>query len=260
MAAAEPCLLARGWTGAAPRRTNAGLPDGRSPWQAPGHDPTGETVMMQVHGVLLSPFVRKVLLTLEYKGIAFENVPVFPGADDPAFRAISPLGKIPVLQDGDFTIPDTSVICRYLERTHPEPRLYPEDPQAEARACWLEEFADSKLMDCCGGLFQQVFLRPRMLGEETQEEVVREILEERLPPLLDYLETQAPETGAFLGEAPTIADLSVLTCFLQAEYAGFAVDAVTHPRLADWFGRMRALDFVAGRLEQEQTFVKSMAG
>ena len=29
---------------------------------------TGETTMIQIHGVLLSPFVRKVLLTLEYKG------------------------------------------------------------------------------------------------------------------------------------------------------------------------------------------------
>jgi glutathione S-transferase len=216
--------------------------------------------MIRVHGVLLSPFVRKVLLTLEFKGIPYENVPVFPGAEDPAFRAISPLGKIPVLQDGDFTIPDTSVICRYLERTHPAPALYPADAQAEARACWLEEFGDSKLMDCCGGLFQQVFLRPRMLGEETEEDVVRDILEVRLPPLLDYLETQVPETGALLGDAPTIADLSVLTCFLQADYAGFAVDPGTHPRLASWLARMRALDFVAGRLEEEQAFVKSMAG
>lgn len=51
--------------------------------------------MLKFHGVPLSPFVRKVLFTLEYKKLDFEINPVFPGSDDAAFREISPLGKIP---------------------------------------------------------------------------------------------------------------------------------------------------------------------
>ena len=45
-----------------------------------------------VHGHPLSPFVRKVLLTLDIKGIEHTNVVVFPGDSSPAFRAMSPLG------------------------------------------------------------------------------------------------------------------------------------------------------------------------
>ena len=216
--------------------------------------------MIKVHGVLLSPFVRKVMLALEFKGMAYENAPVFPGADDPAFRAISPLGKIPVLEHDDFAIPDTSVICRYLERLQPEPALYPADPREEARACWLEEFADSKLMDALGTLFQQVFLRPNMLGEATEEAVVAEIREQRLPPLLDYLEGEVGEGLALVGDAPSIADLSVLTCFMQGRYGGFEVDAGTHPKLARWTAAWLAEPVVAARLEQESAFVASMAG
>ena len=123
---------------------------------------------------------------------------VFPGADDPAFRKISPLGKVPVLEHDDFTIPDTSVICRYVDRVFPDKSIYPSDPKDEAWALWIEEFADPKLIEACAGLFQQRFLYPKMFGQATDEAVVKELLEERLPPLLTYLESITPETGLML--------------------------------------------------------------
>ena len=82
--------------------------------------------MLRLHGVQLSPFVRKALLMLEFKSIEYESVDVFPGSEDAAFRAISPLGKVPVLEHDEFSIPDTSVICRYLDRVYPEKPLLPE--------------------------------------------------------------------------------------------------------------------------------------
>ncbi len=77
--------------------------------------------MIKIYGVPLSPFVRKAIWALEYKGLEFDNEPTLPGDTSPAFRAISPLGKIPVLAHDDFTVPDTSVICRYIDRISPEP-------------------------------------------------------------------------------------------------------------------------------------------
>ncbi|MGV0036251.1 MAG: hypothetical protein ACNYPE_15355 [Candidatus Azotimanducaceae bacterium WSBS_2022_MAG_OTU7] len=60
----------------------------------------------------------------------------------------------------------------------------------EAQACWLEEFADSKLIEACVGLFQQWFLFPKMMNQPTDEARVTEILSTMMPPLLGYLETQ----------------------------------------------------------------------
>jgi glutathione S-transferase len=68
--------------------------------------------MITIHGVSLSPFARKVLFGLEYKEIQYEQVPVFPGDDSEAFSAISPLKKIPVIEDDGFTVPDSSIILR----------------------------------------------------------------------------------------------------------------------------------------------------
>ena len=81
--------------------------------------------MPRIHGVNLSPFVRKTRVALAEKGIDCENVPVLPGgAGDPGWRALSPLGKIPVFEEDDgFSVPDSSVIIAYLERTTPTPPL-----------------------------------------------------------------------------------------------------------------------------------------
>ncbi len=217
-------------------------------------------MMMKLHGVQLSPFVRKALLALEHKGIEYESVSVFPGAEDPDFRAISPLGKVPVLEHDDFSIPDTSVICRYLDRLFPENPIYPEDPRLEATACWLEEYADSKLIEACAGLFQQKFLFPKMMGQPTDDAIVAEILENKLPPLLDYLESVTPESGPLVGDSVSIADLAVVTCFLQARYGDFEVDGSTHPRLRAYLDRALASDVVKNRVEAEAKIVAAMAG
>lgn len=215
--------------------------------------------MIKLHGVILSPFVRKAILTLEYKGIEFESIDVFPGSEEPAFRAISPLGKIPVLDHDGFVIPDTSVICRYLERVYPEKPLYPADPQQEARACWLEEFADSKLIESLGSLFWQRFLNPRMFGTEPDAAAVNEIINVKLPPLLTYLEAMTPESGPLVGDSLTIADIAVVTCFLQGRYGEYEVDGNHYPKLKAYLERSFSHELVINRTQIEQKFVENMA-
>ena len=207
---------------------------------------------IKVHGHPLSPFVRKVLLALDVKGIEHENIIVFPNDSSPAFRAMSPLGKIPVLQHDEFTIPDSSVICRYLERVFPEKPIYPADPKLEARALWVEEYADTKLVENCAGLFQQRFLFPKMMNKPTDHAVVDNILTHGMPPVLEYLESIAPESGFFVGGALSIADISVTTSFLQAQYGDFAVDGNKYPRLSRYLTAAFANPIVTSRMKKER--------
>ena len=207
---------------------------------------------IKVHGHPLSPFVRKVLLTLEVKGVDYENPPVFPGDSSAAFRAISPLGKIPVLQHDDFTTPDSSVICRYLERVFPAKAIYPTDPKLEAKSLWVEEYADTKLIENCAGLFQQRFMFPKMMGRPTDNDVVENILTNGMPPVLEYLESLAPESGYFVGDALSIADIAVTSCFLQAQYGDFAIDGARYPKLGRYVAAAFASPFVTSRMEKER--------
>ena len=140
--------------------------------------------MPTVHGVSLSPFVRKVRIGLLEKNVDHEvnPMPPFPPHNDtPEYRAMSPLGKIPAFSDGDFGISDSSVILAYLDRTHPNPALYPSDAGDYARALWLEEFADSKLVEGVGGLFLERIVKPRFLSQETEQATIDKCLNETIP-------------------------------------------------------------------------------
>jgi glutathione S-transferase len=66
----------------------------------------------QIIGSYLSPYVRKVLVVLELKGIPYEVDPIVPFYGDDRFSEISPIRRIPVLIDDQVTLPDSSVICQ----------------------------------------------------------------------------------------------------------------------------------------------------
>lgn len=208
--------------------------------------------MIRLYGVPLSPFARKAMLALEFFELEYENVPTFPGDQSPEFRAISPLGKIPVLDHDGFTIPDTSVICRYLDRIVPGRSLYPEDPREEARACWIEEYADSRLIENCAGIFQERLLKPKMMKQPADEARLANILDNALPQCLAYVESLVPESGYLVGSSLSIADLSLVTCFVQAQYGDFDVDGGQYPRLRRYLDQAYAAPLLVNRLKSEK--------
>ena len=217
--------------------------------------------MIKVYGVSLSPFVRKVLLTLELKEIEYEQVPTFPGDTSPEFSAISPLNKIPVLDHDGFTVADSSIICRYIEDVLGGTSIYPENPQDRARACFLEEYADTRLMECLvGGLFFERFIKPNLQNEPTDEERVKDIIDNQLPPLLTYLENITPDAGPLVGDAPSIADISVLSAFASGRWGDYELDAAQYPKLGAYLERAFANPVLVARQEDEAAFVKSMSG
>jgi glutathione S-transferase len=73
-------------------------------------------------------------LAMRMAGIEFDEelLPFSDGGTNPAFRAFSPTGKVPVLRDGNLVIWETLAILEYLAETHPT--LWPADTSARARA------------------------------------------------------------------------------------------------------------------------------
>ena len=91
----------------------------------------------------LCPYVQRAAIALAEKGIAFERIYIDLAAKPDWFKAISPLGKVPVLRvaqaGGEETsIFELAVILEYLEETSPSP-LHPADPLERARhRGWIE--------------------------------------------------------------------------------------------------------------------------
>ena len=99
---------------------------------------------MTIIGSFVSPYVRKVLACMHLKGLDYEIDPITPFFGNDEFRRLSPLCRIPVLIDGDFSASDSSVICAYLDEAYPGHPLFPWDPKQRARSRWLEEYADTR--------------------------------------------------------------------------------------------------------------------
>src|SRR5262245_40173964 len=117
---------------------------------------------MELYGATASPFFRKCRIAFEEKGIPYEIVPLIPVPKTPELLAMHPMGKIPILRDGARVVPDSSVICAYLERLHPHPALYPQDAGELATALFLEEYADTRMMEVIGPILFENFIRPQI--------------------------------------------------------------------------------------------------
>lgn len=99
------------------------------------------------HG--LCPYVQRAAIALDEKGVAFNRIDIDLDNKPDWFKAISPLGKVPLLKVGEAVIFESAVIVEYLEETQPNP-LHPSDPlkRAEHRA-WME-FGSAILADIWG--------------------------------------------------------------------------------------------------------------
>lgn len=207
--------------------------------------------MIKVYGVHGSPFVRKVFIALTMKNVPFEVVPQMPFAGDTEYLTINPLGKIPTLVDDNLVLGDSKVICQYLEEAYPEPPLYPQNAQDRARARWFEELAAGKLAELVAGIFFQRYMRPMVLKQKPDEEFIANIIEQKLPPILDYLEHELPENGFMFGDFG-MADLSVVGPFINAGYVGFEVNSDCWPKTARLIRAVQAVHVVAAIIAEEK--------
>jgi glutathione S-transferase len=94
----------------------------------------------------LCPYVQRAAIVLAEKGVAFERIDIDLADKPDWFKAISPLGKVPLLRVGQDVLFESAVIVEYLEETR-APALHPADPLAKARhRAWME-FGSSILAD-----------------------------------------------------------------------------------------------------------------
>lgn len=195
---------------------------------------------MILYGVGLSPYVRKTLVALKEKGLAFEQQPVMPGDSSPSFRALSPFGKIPAFTDGDFSICDSTAILTYIEAKFPEKPLLPADPALRAKVIWYEEFADTILAAHVGAIFWNRVVAPRFMGQDGDLAAADKAEKEGLPPAFAYLEAQIPASNFLVGDTLTLADIAVVAHLVNLGYAGLQIDAATYPKLAGYVATIQA--------------------
>jgi glutathione S-transferase len=98
---------------------------------------------MKLLGVDRSPYVRKVRIVLEEKGIAYEYVQARPSVPESPVPQFNPLAKIPVLvTDNGKGVYDSKVIVEYLDALKSDPGLIPQEIEARMEVRRWEALGD----------------------------------------------------------------------------------------------------------------------
>lgn len=206
----------------------------------------------KIIGAALSPFVRKTRVFFAEKGIPYELDPLVPFNPPPDYKKKSPLGKIPCLEhDGRF-LPDSSVICAYVEKLQPQPPLFPAEPWDYAQALWLEEWADGGVAaNAMAPIFQERVLK-KLFRQAPDEERFAKARDEALPVYLDYLEERIGDQPYLVGGRFSIADIAVATTFVNMMHAGVGIDAKRWPKAAAYVERVLARPSFKALIEEER--------
>jgi glutathione S-transferase len=193
--------------------------------------------MLKIHGVPFSAHTRKVIIAALEKGLPYELVPVIPLTPPQGWLETSALGLIPAIEDGDFTLADSSVICQYLDRAHPGIPLYPGDARQYARTLWIEEFVDGGLAPhVLRGLLMQRVFAPKFLGKPPDEALIQVSLTQMIPARFAYLE-RALAGDWFVANTFSMADITVASILMNYHFAGETLDRMRYPKLSEFLVR-----------------------
>jgi len=188
--------------------------------------------MLTLHGVPLSGHSHRVELFLTLLGLDYTYVeaPAEVRAG-PAFRAMNPLGQVPVLVDGDLVLADSNAILVYLARRYaPDGAWLPEGPEAAARVQrWLSIAAGEVMYGPASARIMALFKTP---GDPDRARAIA-------ARLLTFMDTHLADRPWLAAEAPTLADVACYSYVAHAPEGG--IDLAPYANVRSWLARMEAL-------------------
>lgn len=190
------------------------------------------TAHIRLHGVPLSGHVHKVELFLRLLGLPFDYVqaPREVWASE-AFRRLSPLGQIPVLEDGGLVLVDSNAILVYLAaRYAPDGPWMPRDPAGAAQVQrWLSISAGEIKSGPATARIIKIAGIPGDL--EGAQAVARS--------LLGVMEQHLATRAWLVGDGLSLADIACYPYLACAEEGG--IDLSAYPAVTAWIARIEAL-------------------
>jgi glutathione S-transferase len=217
--------------------------------------------MLKIYGVPPSVNTRKVIVTALHKNIDYQLevvVPVVPGQPPANWGSISPTGLIPIVEDGDYRIGDSTAIALYLEKKQPAPAILPSDTQQYGQVLWLDAYVyDTLWRQVVHPLFGQTIVSPNIKKIPTDKAVVDNVLNEVAPKIFGHLESQID--GKYLvGNGLTLADVTVTSNFMIYQYMSYTIDAASYPRLTRYLRGIMDTEPFQKSIAVEKPFAEQM--
>lgn len=195
--------------------------------------------MARLFHVPLSPFCRKVRLSLAEKKVEVELVEERYWEEDKDFMRRNPAGKVPVLRIDDVTMAESTSICEYIEETRPEPALMPKDPVARQEVRRLVGWFDDKF-------------HHEVTSKLLYERVNKKVMKQGYPDSgnvkagakaikyhLDYMAWLLDHRRWLAGDVMTLADFAAAAHLSALDYIS-DVDWHRSEVVKDWYAKIKS--------------------
>lgn len=194
--------------------------------------------MLRIWGRRTSVNVQKVMWAVAELGLAHERVDVggpFGGVDTPEFGRLNPNRLVPVLEDGDFVLWESSAIVRYLAATYGRGTLAPDGARAHALADqWMDWSSTMIYGDVIGTAFIGLVRTPASDRNNAHIAAAAQRAGQRLAILDKHL----GDRHFIAGDRLTMADLPIGS--LMYRYFNLEIARPPLPNVEAWYQRLSA--------------------
>ena len=197
--------------------------------------------MRILHHLPLSPAARKVRLVLSEKRLPFEAKVERVWERRPEFLLMNPAGTVPVLEEETgVVVPDSAVICEYLEEAYPDVPLLSTTSLAERIECrrlhaWFDgKFAAEVTRNLAGEKYMK-----RLMGRGEPDAGALRAGYTNLKFHLEYIGWLAETRSWLAGSALSIADFAAAAHLSVLDFIG-DIDWSTQPSAKEWYARVKS--------------------
>lgn len=195
--------------------------------------------MARLFHVPLSPFCRKVRLSLAEKKIEVELVEERYWEQDPDFMRRNPAGKVPVLRLDGIMMSESAAICEYIEETRPEPSLLPSDPVQRLEVRRLVSWFDDKFHSEVTSKLLYERVNKKMMQKGYPDSTHVKAGAKAIKYHLDYMGWLLDHRRWLAGDKMTLADFAAAAHLSSLDYIS-DVDWNRCEGVKDWYAKIKS--------------------
>ncbi len=195
--------------------------------------------MNRLFHVPLSPFCRKVRLSLAEKKIEVELVEERYWEKDPDFMRRNPAGKVPVLKMNGRMLSESAAICEYIEDLHPEPRLMPDTPEARFEVRRLVAWFDDKFHNEVTSKLLYERINKKLQGQGYPDSKNVKSGAQKIKYHIDYMGWLLDQRRWLAGDQMSLADFAAAAHLSALDYIS-DVDWNRNQTVRDWYAKIKS--------------------
>ena len=195
--------------------------------------------MNRLFHVPLSPFCRKVRLSLAEKRIEVELVEERYWEQDPDFLRRNPAAKVPVLKMDGKVMAESSAICEYLEEKYPEPSLMPRDPDGRYEVRRLVAWFDDKFHNEVTSKLLYERVNKKVMGAGYPDSTNVKAGAKAIKYHLDHMHWLLDHRRWLAGDVMTLADFAAAAHLSALDYIS-DVDWRRSAVVKDWYATIKS--------------------